>query len=625
MLRHTFFALALAAPAFAEDVAKTPPAAPPGYKTVKEAIKADPTTFRVSGDDLSAKPTVPGYLGVEVAATGKATVLAVAPDSPAEKAGLKAGDLITKVGPEPVESGPEARNQLRGLAADLTATLVVERDGKPVSIAVTPKPTSKPLSTASGGPTGRALLNIQNDEPMKEGGVTVATVTRGGAADRAGIKEKDVLLQVDGQKITPERSLTDILEDRRPGDVVKVLLKRDGKETEVRATLAGDRPTGRATAAAGWDDRLPRAWTRPGYKLAVIGIEYPDQKHNPKITDADWNDSLFSVGKYTKESATGQKVYGSMADYYREISYGKFQVDGKFVGWVEVSKKRMEYQSGNGVGSRQKTALLSETLDKYLEKNGKDALKDYDGVFFLFAGGRVQTTRGSLYWPHRATLRHSSKSWPYFIVQEGGNRMTDISVFCHEFGHMLGLPDLYARPEQPGMEGVGVWCAMSQQLPNGRPQHFSAWSKDQLGWLKPTLIDPRVKQKLVLSPIADDNSQCFKVPLKADGSEYLLLENRGKKGFDTLLPAEGLLIWRVIPGNQTQRVFLEESHGIEGSAGPRSATGAVPFPSPANDSFTPFTIPSSKAQTGGGYDVYITNIRRLPDGRVTFHIGYQYQ
>ena len=76
--------------------------------------------------------------------------------------------------------------------------------------------------------------------------------------------------------------------------------------------------------------------------------------------------------------------------------------------------------------------------------------------------------------------------------------MNDISVFCHEFGHMLGLPDLYARPEQPGSEGVWQWCAMSNQIGSGRPQHFCAWSKEQLGWVKPTVIDPRVKQKLVL-------------------------------------------------------------------------------------------------------------------------------
>ncbi len=41
--------------------------------------------------------------------------------------------------------------------------------------------------------------------------------------------------------------------------------------------------------------------------------------------------------------------------------------------------------------------------------------------------------------------------------------------------------------------------------------------------------------------------------------------------------------------------------------------------------FTPFTTPSSKSQLGGGLPVYITNIRQLPDGRVTFYIGYQFQ
>lgn len=314
-----------------------------------------------------------------------------------------------------------------------------------------------------------------------------------------------------------------------------------------------------------------------------------------------------------------------MNDYYHEISYGKFQVDGKFVGWVELPKKRMDYSSGSGTAVREKTAYFSEVLDKYLEKAGKDALKDYDGVFFVFAGGRVQTTRGSLYWPHRSNVTHNGKRWPYFIVQEGGERMNDISVFCHEFGHMLGLPDLYARPEAPGMEGVGRWCAMSQQNPQGRPQHFSVWCKEQLGWVKPTLIDPKVKQKIILGPAQSGETEFIKVPIRADGSEFLLLENRQKRGFDSDLPAEGLLVWRVIPNHLTQKVFLEEAHGVEGPSGPNVFPGAVPFPSPANSSFTPFTTPSSKSQQGGGFDVYITNVKRLPDGRVAFQIGYEYQ
>jgi hypothetical protein len=156
---------------------------------------------------------------------------------------------------------------------------------------------------------------------------------------------------------------------------------------------------------------------------------------------------------------------------------------------------------------------------------------------------------------------------------------------------------------------------------NGKPQHFCAWSKEKVGWVKPAVIDPTVKQKLVLAPIEDSPKECFKVLLRPDGSEYLLLENRRKKGFDESLPAEGLLIWRVI-GN---RPFLQESHGITGPSGPRTMLNQVPYPSESNDAYTPYTTPSSRSQLGGGLPVHVTNIRKLPDGRISFQIGYEYQ
>ncbi len=605
----------------------------PGYKSVAELAKADPKQFK---DEGPAKAVTPGFIGVDVADKGKPTVEDIAPKSPAEIGGVKAGDVITKIGSDEVGTAAAAKERLRGLNADEAVALTVLRDGKAVVLNLTPKATSKPIAPSATPtlPTTRALLGVRVGDAGKDGGLTVDTLTPGGAAEKAGIKEKDILLQLDGKKIEPPNNLTDLLSEKKPGDAVTLKLTRDGKSQEVKVTLTGDtqggggRPGGGGGGfggAGGWNDGLPSAWKRKDYKLAIIGIEYPDQKHNEKIADKDWEESLFSGGKYTAKSATGQTVYGSMADYYKEISYGDLKVEGKFAGWVEVSKKRMEYSTGSGTSTREKSSLLTEAMDKLVEKD-KDALKDYDGVFFLYAGGSIpNVTRGSLYWPHRASVRHNNKSWPYFIVQEGGDKMTNISVFCHEFGHMLGLPDLYARPEVPGMEGVGVWCAMSNQLGNGRPQHFSAWSKTQLGWVKPTMIDPRVKQKIVLSPIEDDPTQCVKIPVRTDGSEYLLLENRRKKGFDSELPAEGLLIWRGLPGDRTQKVYLEESHGIEGRGGPGSSPTSVPYPSPSNDSFTPYTIPSSKAKNGGGLDVFITSITRHPDGRVTFHIGYEYQ
>jgi hypothetical protein len=138
--------------------------------------------------------------------------------------------------------------------------------------------------------------------------------------------------------------------------------------------------------------------------------------------------------------------------------------------------------------------------------------------------------------------------------------------------------------------------------------------------LTPTVIDPSVPQKLILSPVYKSPKECYKILAKPDGSEYFLLENRTATGFDASLPAHGLLIWRVVRG----KPMLEESHGIAGPAGPRSYPALVPYPSTANDSFTPFTVPSSRAQLAGGTPVHITNIRRLPDGRITFFVGYEF-
>ncbi len=459
----------------------------------------------------------------------------------------------------------------------------------------------------------------------KAGKPVIEVVAPDSPAEAAGLKEGDVVIKFGGENVTAA-TLKDVLRSKSAGDSVTFTVSRGAKTETVTAKLKAtttpmtDAGTG-GKGGLGWDDRLPRSWRKPTYNLAIIGVEYPDVKHNPKVTDKDWEDSMFSLGKYTDKSATGQQVFGSMNDYYKELSYGTFKIEGKFVGWVEASKKRMDYSSGSGTSAGEKKSLLTEALDLYTKKAGKDSLKEYDGVFFLYAGGRVQTTRGGLYWPHRANVSFGGRSLPYFIVQEGGTTMNDISVFCHEFGHMLGLPDLYARPELPGSEGVGQWCAMSNQIGNGRPQHFSAWSKEVLGWVKPTVIDPTVRQKLILSPIETDPTQCFKIKVRADGSEYFLLEVRKRTGWDERLPGEGLLIWRVV----NNKPVLEESHGVEGARGPNIHLGSVPFPSAANDSFTPYTIPSSKSQLGGGSSVHITNIRRLPDGRVTFHIGYDYQ
>src|SRR5262249_34848890 len=149
----------------------------------------------------------------------------------------------------------------------------------------------------------------------------------------------------------------------------------------------------------------------------------------------------------------------------------------------------------------------------------KDALKEFDGLCFVYAGARVQTNRGNLYYPHRGSLLFQNKRWSYCLCPEGGGRMESLSVFAPEFGKLLGLPDLAARPENPGSEGLGVWCLMSNGAgETGRPLHLSAWCKEQLGWLTPTVLDPTTRQKLILRPVLESPRECLKVMVRLDGS-----------------------------------------------------------------------------------------------------------
>jgi M6 family metalloprotease-like protein len=588
------------------------------YCTVATAKTATPAAL------VGAAERRPGYLGVnaEPDASGL-RVAAVEPDSPAAVGKINAGDHLKTIDGTPVPDLSALREVLFNRREGDRLVVAGTRDGKPIEYIVTLGAPSRPMSANSQA--GRVVLGI--DLVAAEKGVKIDRVRPNMAAEKAGVKVGDLLMKVGSAAVTSQEALQTVLSGHRPGDKVQLTLQREGKEVAVEAQLSADpnerggrgnrvQPEDDMPTLARWDDRRPRVFTGPKYRLAVIVVAFDDAKANEKITSAEWEKALFSKDQFKDKNVTGQSVYGSVNDYYQEISCGKFSVTGKVFAPVTCTKKRNDYSTTSN-----RFAMFTEALDLLTARDGKDALRDYDGLFFLYAGNRVQTQRTGIYWPHKSNLRYQGKNWNYFICPEGGDRMSSISVMSHEFGHMLGLPDLYAKPENPGSEGVGVWCTMSiGHGRDGRPLHFCAWSKDQLGWIKPCVIDPRVKQKLILGPIESAPNECFKVLVRPDASEYLLLENRLKKGYDRDIPGEGLLIWRVVDG----KPVLEESHGITGPDGPMRFLGSVPYPSRSNTAFTPYTTPASKPAKPGGVPVHITNIRRLPDGRITFHIGYEY-
>ncbi|MCI0457017.1 MAG: M6 family metalloprotease domain-containing protein [Gemmataceae bacterium] len=492
--------------------------------------------------------------------------------------------------------------------------------------------TARVSLAAVAGPRSAAYLGIhvKKDGPV----LTVSEVQAASPAAGAGLRVGDTLLKVDGSALATPEALRELLQSKGPGEKVTLTLLREQEPMEVTVALSalsklvpgakggGGKGFGKGPKRGGPPPDAPaQIWRQDVYRLAVVVIDFTDTKHNDKITPANWEEALFSRDTYKKTSATGQTVYGSLNDYFHEQSYGKFRLTGKVFAPVQVAKKRGEYAQGTGTGFAARVALLTEALGKLEARDGKDALKDFDGLCFIYAGQRIKTNRGNLYYPHSGPITFQNKRWSYWLAPEGGSRMESISVFAFGVGKLLGLPELAARTENAGSEGLGVWCLMSDGAgDSGRPLHLCAWSKEQLGWLTPTIVDPTTRQKLILSPVLTSLKECLKVLVRLDGTEYFLLENRTAKGFDASLPAHGLLVWRVVRG----RPILEESHGVTGPTGPRVHLSSVPYPSKSNNAFTPSTTPSSVSVAGGGLPVHVTNIRRLSDGRITLFLGYEY-
>lgn len=123
---------------------------------------------------------------------------------------------------------------------------------------------------------------------------------------------------------------------------------------------------------------------------------------------------------------------------------------------------------------------------------------------------------------------------------------SSFGVLCHEFGHLLGLPELYA-PGGATHEGIGVWGLMGQGTWIGRgsqPPHPSAWEKLRLGWVDAETID-RTTRGVTLAAV-EVEPRVIKIPtMPGRPHEYYLLENRARIGADRGLPGAGLLVWHV--------------------------------------------------------------------------------
>ena len=296
------------------------------------------------------------------------------------------------------------------------------------------------------------------------------------------------------------------------------------------------------------------------------------------------------LGKYADASATyfnatdfdqllfGDNPTGSMRDYYNEISYGNFQVDGSAGGWYQSSLTMSQAVENTKQYVSEIAALADPDFNfAQYDNDGPDNVPNsgdddgyVDGIIVVYSGCGAEwgESNGNL-WPHMSSLGSYAYETndlganglniivsSYAVNPElagGGDCYTDIirpmGVYAHEFGHILGLPDLYDRDASDGnSEGIGEWCLMASGSWMGwagdTPAHMSSWCKIQMGWIEPTVVDNNANNveiaQLVTSPstlkIWEDDY---------NWSRYFLIENRQASGFDSELHGPGLIVYHV--------------------------------------------------------------------------------
>ncbi|MFA6259635.1 MAG: trypsin-like peptidase domain-containing protein [Candidatus Peribacteraceae bacterium] len=93
-------------------------------------------------------------------------------------------------------------------------------------------PITKTLQERNNLQYDYGVLVVRGDEPED------LAVTPGSPADKAGIAENDIILEVDGQKLTLEHSLASVIRRKAPGDTVKLRIAHRGEEKVISVTLA---------------------------------------------------------------------------------------------------------------------------------------------------------------------------------------------------------------------------------------------------------------------------------------------------------------------------------------------------------------------------------------------------
>jgi immune inhibitor A len=333
-----------------------------------------------------------------------------------------------------------------------------------------------------------------------------------------------------------------------------------------------------------------RKFTDQPAKVLVLLVDFSDngQTHSRD----ELNSLLFGTGNR------------SMRDYYLEASYDGLSVNGTIAGWYRLDQP-YSYYLGDSFGIYGEFPHNSQGLvTDLVAKADPDidfsqyASSDHavDGLLVVHAGpGAEETGNERDIWSHKWQLSDPVFGSPGTVRTDDGatidaysmqperfaNRgLVSIGVFCHEYGHILGMPDLYDTDYSGNGLGnfclmaAGSWARASQSAaPGSSPVHPCAWNKYLLGWVRPESVEQGVRDSIAGAelPAAATAPVSYRIlrnpagmdwkPTSPGDGEYFLVENRQQTGFDAGLPGSGLLILHV---DESQTGNQSEEHPLVG-------------------------------------------------------------
>ena len=277
---------------------------------------------------------------------------------------------------------------------------------------------------------------------------------------------------------------------------------------------------------------------------------------------------------------------GSVKDYFRDQSYGQFELTFDIIGPYTLSRNRSYYgQNFNQGDYASEDQHVGEMVIEACQLADADidySRYDWNGdgeaeqVLILYAGGGEHQlgAKSDLIYSKEWTLTHNKN---YLGDGTGaqtldGTRIDNYAVICelntpdreaaglngignacHEFSHCLGLPDFYDTKNNGG-SGMTHWDLLDYGSYNGPtmngevPAPYTAYERWFCGWLEPEVLNQDTPATSATLPCLQDQPTAFRIPNPDHADQYYLLENRQPRGWDSYTAgssAHGMLVIRV--------------------------------------------------------------------------------